>query len=117
MSFIPKVCLYCHNLFEAKLSEHKRGKALYCNEKCYRDSINTIKVNKRCLFCAIDFLITKQDRKDAKYCSRGCYNKSLRLNKTKQCKYCKSLIPFKSGYYKRQFCSISCSVQYRIKYK
>ena len=31
---ILKACKYCGNLFEARISEHKAGRAVYCSRKC-----------------------------------------------------------------------------------
>lgn len=74
---IVKECLYCKQEFDAKLKEHKRGNALFCNLKCaakFRNSNKPLK-NCTCTFCNTEF---KSVNPKAKYCSKECKYKYYR---------------------------------------
>ena len=117
VSVILKNCANCKKDFDAPLGEHKRGKAIYCSVSCFRSFSRNIDIKKPCLICNELIHVTHLNREDAKYCSRKCYNISQLPIPTKLCIYCSLLIPYKTGYHRRQFCSISCSVQHRRDHK
>lgn len=65
---------------------------------------------RKCLMCGKSF--TPRDKKSkSKYCSYSCNNKSRRVHKETNCKYCgEKFIPIRKG---NVFCSKSCSGKYR----
>jgi hypothetical protein len=67
--FILRQCKYCGRTFQAIPSEVKRGKAVFCSDKCYRLASRKRRVIA-CEICGANFL-----RKNIKnrFCSRDCY--------------------------------------------
>ncbi len=57
-NIVIKNCLYCHNIFEAKLSEVKRGYGKFCNRSCsssYTSPDKILKPNCICVYCKKEF--------------------------------------------------------------
>ena len=117
MSVIVKNCQGCKKDFNAPLSEHKRGKALFCSYNCFVLSKRLIDIIKKCLICNEEIHVTHVQRKTVKYCSRECYNMAQKPVANKKCLRCFVIIPHNNNYSRSQFCGISCSVRYRVENK
>jgi len=89
---IEKTCLYCNGIFTATYSEHARGNAKYCDQKCsgkHRKSImkkhfSDINLpNCVCANCAKEFYRSKTKREISKsglhFCSRLCKDHGQRI--------------------------------------
>ncbi len=80
---IEKKCDYCNTIFEAVLSEVKRGNAKYCSKQCSFDSRIKTLYKIKCEECDKHF---ESSRKESKFCSKECANKNInrRVNRKNQ---------------------------------
>lgn len=114
---IEKKCDYCNTIFEAVLSEVKRGNAKYCSKQCSFDSRIKTLYKIKCEECDKHF---ESSRKESKFCSHSCsatINNSLMVSKIKlfKCKNCnvETKVRKNGG---GVFCSHICHRKYEYDY-
>lgn len=75
-------CKYCESEFRTFPSYVKKGRGLFCSQKCgreYRSEQARIRNTRTCLRCEKDFVAAIQNigRGNGKYCSRLCQNRAI----------------------------------------
>jgi hypothetical protein len=99
-------CQYCKLIFLSK-----RRSIKFCSKKCCL--LSRIKnVNKKCLFCKVDFIIKPFSKK--KYCSQKCYLDSIKNKINKKCLFCnKDLFVIKALIKRKNYCSRKCYTDHK----